>query len=328
MEIRAKDNCVIMEGYTDVILAHQEGFKNAVSVAGTSLTQYQLNILKRYTENLTLAFDMDIGGDSATKRGIDLARIKGFNVKVLILPQGKDPADVLSENPEEFAKMLEKSVSIMDYYLQNALSKYDRKTLEGKKQITKILLPEIKRIENEIEKSFWLSKLSEVLEIREDDLRKELAKLSLKEEFFGLEPEEVAKIEEKPKTKREILEERLIFLVLKFPDFISKIQQEILEYLKEETKEILEVLKGNKKKEELSEQAKEIYFSLALKSEIEEISIEEAEKDFGFCQKEIYLLSIKEELNKISQQLKLKKDDKELLEKFKILSQKIAEIQK
>ncbi|HDM31991.1 MAG TPA: DNA primase, partial [bacterium] len=208
VEIRKKDFCILVEGYTDVILAHQEGFKNTVSVSGTSLTPFQLAILRRYTKNLYLSFDMDVAGASATKRGINLARLKGFNIKVLILPEEKDPADVISKNPKDFEKILENSLSIMDFYFQRIFSKYDKNTLEGKKEIAKNLLEEIKRIQNEIEKSFWISKLAEELKVREEDLRMELAKIKIEEEELGLEEQEISK--QPQKSRKEILEERLL----------------------------------------------------------------------------------------------------------------------
>ena len=106
VEIRKKDFCILVEGYVDVVIAHQSGIKNVVATSGTALTQAHLNILKRYSNNLFLAFDMDFAGDAATKRGIDLALSREFNLKVVKLPEGKDPDNVISENPEDFKKRI------------------------------------------------------------------------------------------------------------------------------------------------------------------------------------------------------------------------------
>src|SRR3989344_2634913 len=83
MPVRKSNQCVLTEGYTDVIMCHQAGFENTVASSGTALTPRHLNILKRYSDNLLLAFDMDVAGDSATKRGINLAESQGFNIKIV-----------------------------------------------------------------------------------------------------------------------------------------------------------------------------------------------------------------------------------------------------
>lgn len=145
LAIRKNDFCILVEGYTDVILSNQSGYENVVATSGTALTPYQLKILKRYSENLYTSFDMDVAGDSATKRGIDLAQIQGFNIKVIVLPEGLDPADVISRNSQEFGELIKKSLSILEFYFQNTFSRFDKKTPEGKKNISKILLPVIKK---------------------------------------------------------------------------------------------------------------------------------------------------------------------------------------
>ena len=101
--IRKQNECVVTEGYTDVIMCHQAGFENTVAASGTALTGGHLAMLKRYTENLVLAFDMDVAGDSATKRGINGAQELGFNIKVIghygSGDKKSDPADIILKDP-------------------------------------------------------------------------------------------------------------------------------------------------------------------------------------------------------------------------------------
>jgi DNA primase len=246
LEIRKKNFCLLVEGYTDVILAHQAGIENTVSLSGTALTNYQLSILKRYTDNLFLAFDMDIAGDTATKRGIDLAQLQGFNIKIIVLPEGKDPADLLSEGREEFKRLIEKALSIFDFYFQNAFSQYDRKTAEGKRKISEILLPLIKRIPNEIEKFHWIQELAKKLEVGEKEIVEELNKVKLEERIYFSESEDNLKIE-KPKSRKEILEDKLITLILKKPENLNLISDSQIDYLSPIGKEILINLKENLK---------------------------------------------------------------------------------
>ena len=153
MKIREKNQCILVEGYTDVILAHQVGFGNTVATSGTALTPFQLRILKRYSQNLLTAFDMDVAGNMATKKGIDLAQKQGFDIKVITMPEGSDPADIISKKSADFEKLITSAKSILSFYFETAFSKFDKETPEGKREISKIILPVIRRIPNKIEQS-------------------------------------------------------------------------------------------------------------------------------------------------------------------------------
>ena len=312
MEVRKKDSCVLVEGYMDFIMAFQAGFQNVVATSGTALTPYQLKIIKRYSENLLTAFDMDVAGDSATKRSIDLAQAQGFNVKVITMPQGMDPADVLVKDASQFADLITKAKSILEFYFESAFSKSDHKAPEGKKEISKILLPVIKRIPNKIEQSFWVQKLAKQLEIKEEAVGEELKKVKLEEDVYGLEPEEIETIP--PKTRRELLEERLVLLALKFPQAITFIDD--FEIFSPLAKDILTNLKIGKS----SSKENDDYFNyLALKAEVEEIAEKDLELEVKLCLKEIKSLDLKKKLDEISQSLKEaeEKADRERIETLK-----------
>jgi len=330
VEIRKKDFCLLVEGYTDVILAHQAGFENTASVSGTALTPYQLVILKRYSENLFLSFDMDIAGDSATKRGIDLAQLRGFNLKIITLPKDEDPADVISKNPKEFEKLVNNSLSILDFYFQNAFSQFDKARPEGKREISKILLPVIKRIPNKIEQSFWVSRLAKNLEVKEENVEEELKKIKLEEEALGLEPEEIIN-RANTKSRKELLEERLITLLLKRPENLNLIEDipagHPISYFSPKGKEILLNLKNSEASENLSGETKDFFNYLALKSEVEDLDEKEIEPEIKFCLKEIQSLEIKSKLNEISKEIKKAEEEKNF-EKIKKLTQEFSQYAK
>ena len=179
LAIRKNNGCVLTEGYTDAIMCQQVGFENTVAVSGTALTPGHLNILKRYSDNLLLAFDMDSAGDTATKRGINLAESQGFNIKVIDTYSGaKDPAEIILENPENWKASLEKVRTIMDFYFDSAFAKHpldqDKNNPQNKKEIGKIILPAIKRLQNKIEQSHWVQKLSERLGVSQESVLEEL----------------------------------------------------------------------------------------------------------------------------------------------------------
>jgi len=330
LEIRRRDTCVLVEGYTDVIMSHQAGIFNVVATSGTALTLWQLKILKRYSENLILGFDMDVAGDSATKRGIDLAQSQGFNIKIVRLQAGKDAADIISKNPKEWETSLQNSKSILEFYFETAFSAKNPKTPEGKKEIAKILLPVLKRIPNQIEKSFWLQKLSKNLEVREEDLREELKKAKLSEEIYGLEPEELVNLPQK--SRRELLEERLMVIVLKSPQNLNLIEEEKNSYFSPKTQEILTNFKKdpNFSSEKLSPVVQNYFSYLSLKAEVEEIEEKDIEPEIKICLKEIQSLEIKNKLDELSKEIKKAEEEKnskkieELTQEFNKLATELS----
>ena len=302
MAIRKKQSCVLVEGYTDVIMASQSSFSNVVATSGTALTLYQLQILKRYSENLMSAFDMDIAGDNATKRGIDLAQKQGFNIKVIMMPEGSDPAEIFAKNPKSWEKLIGEAKSILEFYFDTVFSRINSQTGEGKKEVAKILLPVIKRIPNRIEQSFWVQQLAKRLGVKENDVVEELKRFKAEEEIYGLEPEEIIKAP--LKSRQELLEEKLLTLLLKEPGNFNLFNEDHL--FSEKSQAVLALLKkgGQAKAQELGPEVESYLNYLALKSEIEEIDEKDIRDEIQLCLREIQFLKTREKLDKISQQLR------------------------
>jgi len=317
IEIRKKNECILVEGYTDVILLAQTGFENVVACSGTALTSYQLKILKRYTDNLITAFDMDIAGDSATKRGIELAQTLGFNIKVLLLPKESDPADVVAKNPADFEKILKEKKSIVDFYFDTTFERFDKSQIEGKKEISKILLPVIKRITNEIEKSFWLEELAKRLETKEEALLTELKKIKTTEEVLGLESEEIINLPSK--SRKELLEERLACLILKDQTNLNVLNKEDLEFFSPAIAKIIKEFQNNSDLSHLEPELMNLASYLSLKAEMEEEV--DPQTELKNCLKEFRCLQIKEKLDKISKDIKRAENEKNLKELEKLLQE-------
>jgi len=326
IEIRKKDACILVEGYVDVIMANQAGFENVVATSGTALTSYQLKVLKRYSDNLLTAFDMDVAGDSATKRGIDLAQTQGFGIKVITMPKDSDPADIISKNLNDWQSFLEKAKSIHDFYFENTLSRFDKDTLEGKKEISKVLLPVIKKIPNRIEQTCWIQSLAKTLGVKEDDILIELNKITMRHltEAGGARQEIEQIVEETisplQKTRKELLEERLTILAIKFSKNLDLINEEILKLFSPQAIEIINFLKNNNIDNVPDKLIGRINY-LSLKAEVEEDDIG-AEEEFESCLKEIKTLVIKDKLSEISQKIKKAEEEKnfekvqELMQEF------------
>ncbi|RLC33627.1 MAG: hypothetical protein DRZ76_04095, partial [Candidatus Nealsonbacteria bacterium] len=320
VEIRKREFCILVEGYIDAIMCHQAGFENAVATSGTALTPFQLKILKRYSDNLLTAFDMDPAGDNATKRGIDLAQAQGFNIKIVIMPEEKDPADLLAENPAEWQKRIEESKNIYQFYFDTTFSRFDSQSPQGKKDIAKVLLPVLKKIPNRIEQSHWIQKLARKLEVKEEAIEEELKSVNpvLSESF-----QEEEKAPSFPtKTRQELLEERIASLALKSPENMELIDEECLGLC---SSRIQRILGGRSLPED-----QDFVNYLFLKGEVEEG--EDCQAEIKTCLREMKSLKIKEKLNEICHNLKKAEEEQDtekvdnLIRQFKQLSQKLINL--
>lgn len=323
VEIRKKNTCILVEGNIDLIMVHQAGFENTVAVSGTALTDYQLSILKRYSDNLLIAFDMDSAGQAATKRGIDLAQAQGFNIKIITLTEGKDPAEIISKDPEEWKKSLEGAKAILDFYFDTAFFERDLNSPEEKKEIADILLPVIKRISNKIEQAHWIQKLAKKLSIREEIVQEQLKDTKFKE--VGIKSGYINK--EKPsnllvKTRKDTLEETILSLILKKPKKITLIKEEFFSYFSSKFKIIFTELKEGKSPQNIDFISHLSFFEDFFKDEEIDYDVE-----IKACLREIKRLEIKNKLDKISQEIKRAEDICDL-KKIDNLTQEFNELSK
>jgi len=203
-----------------------------IAVSGTALTNEQINILKRYTLNIMMAFDADQAGVQANIRGIDLAWQAGLNVKVINLPEGNDPDDLIRKNPDDWKKMVKEAVNFMDYIFQSSLKNLDLSRVDHKKEAAKRLLPFIAKLGDEVERSHYLNKLSVTLQVTEQALYQTLANIKLP-------PSERKKPETQTSGLKAIdqdrsLSEHLLSLVINYPEqfevVIQHLEPEMIRY--------------------------------------------------------------------------------------------------
>jgi DNA primase len=213
--IKEKNFTIIVEGNMDVISCHQAGWKNVVASSGTALTLEQIKILKRYTNNLYLAFDVDLAGEAATKRGIDNALSEEMNVKVIIIPNGKDPDECIKESVEIWEKAVNEAKPVMDYFFDLAFKDKDPSKIEDKKEIVKLLLPVIVKLGDQIERDWWIKNLANRLNVSESLLLDKL-KSFLKKNLSKFQKTEV----EEEIVYKESKEELFLGLLLKYPDLV------------------------------------------------------------------------------------------------------------
>jgi DNA primase len=215
--IKEADNVVVVEGNMDAITCHQFGFKNTVASSGTALTTDQLRLIKRFTKNLFLAFDADLAGETAAKRGIDNALKEEMEIKVIEIPEGagKDPDDCIRKNPELWKKAVAGAKNIMDYYFEKAVKKYGAGTLAGRQKIRTAMFSEISRLNDGVARSHWLKKLSEILNVRESDLYDEFK--NYKEPAIRYASPTTDTVKSKDKSRAERLSEQLLAILIANP---------------------------------------------------------------------------------------------------------------
>lgn len=209
-DIRKQNLAVLVEGNMDCISSHEAGVTNVVASSGTALTQDQTVLLKRFSENVALSFDADAAGENAALRGIDIALQQGMNIKVVTIPEGKDPDDCIRHNPADWSTAIKNAQSIMDYYFTRALNGLDLSSAQAKKNAAKFLLTQMAKMPDQIEQSHYIQKLSSAINVSESILRSSLpSKTAAKP---------VAKPEQKIASgdidRHKMLSERLIALVL------------------------------------------------------------------------------------------------------------------
>ncbi len=225
-EIKEKKLAIITEGQMDVLASYQIGIKNVVASSGTALTLEQIKLLKRFTSNLALAFDLDPAGQEALRRGIEIAWREGMEIKVIRIKEAKDPDELIKKNPQLWKEAIEKAEPIMEYYFRNVLEGRDLSKVEEKKAVAKVLLPLIAGLKdkNKIEQTHWLQQLGLKLEIEEKILREEMNRLDSKGYGFKEEEREAAVIK---KPRDLMLGERLIGFLLKFSQDLKEIVENL-----------------------------------------------------------------------------------------------------
>ena len=330
LDIRKKNLCILVEGQTDVLMSHQEGFNNIIASSGTALTEHQLKIIKRYTQNLAMAFDMDLAGEIATKRGIDLAIQSGLNVKVINLPDNQDPADCLQKNVSAWSNAVNQAKGFVEFYLESIFVKNDPFTGEGKKIISQEFLPVIRKIPNKVEQAHWLQELAQRIKVSESILMEELKKI--KEPIIN---RPLDYLEDK-KDNKECLEEYTIGLILSYPSIFRRQKKKPQNIFNNpDLEKIYKSLKENKDikstKKDLSPQLEKQIDHLIFKIETQRNLVDEfkPKKEIEFCFAQLKKRYLQKKLNQLNLSIKEaenKKDKislKKLTQDFNKLSKQI-----
>lgn len=196
--IRKQDQAVIVEGFMDVLMAHQKGYNNVVASLGTALTHGQVEQLKGLTKSLVLALDADAAGEEATLRGLAVAQEtmdkrvvyapvrtgrtaivrreeEYAEIRIAVPPMGKDPDEVLKHDPAVWERAVAEARPVVDYLLEVVSSKWDHQDSRGKHAVADSMLPFIAEIKNPISRNNYIQRLARITNIPEQDLNNQIS---------------------------------------------------------------------------------------------------------------------------------------------------------
>jgi DNA primase len=193
--IRREGCAVIVEGYMDVIAAHQQGFDNVVATMGTSLTERQVRLVKRHARNIVLALDADAAGSEAALRGHEVVEdaLRGdaeretvpvvtwrglvryqdaaaVDLRVAILPPGRDPDEVIRSDREAWRELIGAARPVLDYRFEAATSRHDLSAPRGRSEAVQELLPLLEPLSDPVVRAHYLQRLSRMSLVKEEEL--------------------------------------------------------------------------------------------------------------------------------------------------------------
>ena len=176
-EIIKSDSCLLVEGYTDVVSLHHNGVKNAVSSSGTSLTDGQIRLIKRFTNNVVILYDSDPAGINASFRGVDMLLKAGLSVKVVLFPEGEDPDSYSHQlSNEDFKSYLNnQQIDFITFKANHLLEKTKNDPINISKTINDIITS-ISIIPDAVSRSVYIKKTAQIFEMDEQLLITEIQK--------------------------------------------------------------------------------------------------------------------------------------------------------
>ncbi|WP_234978070.1 DNA primase [Halanaerobium kushneri] len=175
--IRKKNSCIIMEGYTDVIQAHKNGFNNSIASLGTAFTEEQAKLIHRYAENAYIAYDADTAGNKATLRGLDILSGTGINVKVIQLAEGSDPDQLLkNEGKESFDKLIEEAVNLIDFKINMIVKNKNLNDPGVRKKVLKSIVKLLSEVSDNLEREIYIERAAAKTDFKAEVLADEVEK--------------------------------------------------------------------------------------------------------------------------------------------------------
>jgi DNA primase len=175
-QIRRSKFVVLVEGNLDVIASHQAGVRQVVATAGTALTEPNLKALSRFTGDIRLSFDADRAGVAATERAIPIASKVGVSLSIIDIPSGKDPDELIKQDPALWRGALETNKYALDWLIDRYRHELDLTSAPGKREFSDILLPVVRRLQDSVEQDHYVLKIADLIDVSKDAMLQKLYK--------------------------------------------------------------------------------------------------------------------------------------------------------
>lgn len=212
LAIRQADACVLVEGQFDLLLSHQAGVTNAVAVSGTALTEKHFaEPIKRLSRVLVMAFDADAAGVAASRRAVEIGLDQGFEVKLVALPPGQDPADLIKADPAAWPKLVAEAKHVIDFFLQMI----DERRLPARERAHAVaaeVLPLVARLHNQIDQAYFVTQASHLAGMAEEVIWRELKRILAERQSTAPKPAGAPSPVEAVSSRRGRIEDKLLGL--------------------------------------------------------------------------------------------------------------------
>ncbi len=218
-DIKNNKKAVVVEGYLDVLSLHQSGIKNSVAPLGTALTEHQIQILSRYTQNIITVFDSDPAGEKAMIRSLEPFLANNIAPYLVLLPENEDPDSFVRKNGgEAFREKTDHAGYLLEFVIEKIIEKNQIATPRGRMEACDEIVPLLEKITDVMERDIYIQKVSRRMDLKEEHFRSKMGKISDKKDYSDIENRESETASASQKNA-----EQLILQLMSFhPEVIDK----------------------------------------------------------------------------------------------------------
>lgn len=226
--IKEEDFVVFVEGYFDVMASWQAGVRNVVATSGTALTEEQFKLVKRFTKRVVLAFDSDNAGQEALLRAVHTAQPLGLEIFVVSIPEGKDTADAVKQDPQLWVDAVQVRVPYLDFFFETFKKRSSLNDSSGKREFTDRVLELLQGVTHPVERDHYLKKLSVEIGTPVDMLYDYLGQLKNQSRTGGKVKKEKVELVQKSHEERLLL--YFFGLLLAYPTHFFELWKELSDF--------------------------------------------------------------------------------------------------